>query len=240
MPKRLRHRGADPEDLKAFDATARPMLKQAISDLCWLLDHGYALPSAAELVGNRYKLTLRQRMALGRCACARTDTEARSTRELQVSQLAGQELWIDGFNVLTAIETALAGGIILIGADGCCRDIAGVHRRYTRVQETTPAIELVGEWLSRWELRKTVWWLDSPVANSGRLKSILLNSAKEHSWDWAVELVPNPDRVLSASPEVVATADRVILQRCGRWFNLARHVIAARIPQARIVDFGSA
>ncbi len=232
-----RHRGADPEDERAFEPKAWPVLRQATSDLCWLLEHGYALASAAELVGNRYKLTTRQRLALGRCACARADAERRASREVSVAQLLGEELWIDGFNVLTALETALAGGFILIGTDGCCRDVAGIHRRYHKVEETVPALQLTGECMQQWGVSKSVWLLDSPIANSGRLEKIILGAAHQAGWNWEVQRVINPDRVLSKSEQIVATADRVILDRCVRWFNLARTVIAARIATARLVQF---
>ena len=39
-----------------------------------------------------------------------------------------------------------------------------------------------------------------------------------------------------ASAETVATSDSVILDRCDRWLNLAREVVAAHVPQAWIVD----
>lgn len=51
-----------------------------------------------------------------------------------------------------------------------------------------------------------------------------------------VELVMNPDRVLMDATAVVATSDSAILDQCACWVNLAREVIAQRIPQARLVD----
>ena len=40
MRKLHRHRGADPEDERSFGAGRMAALRQATSDLCWLLDHG--------------------------------------------------------------------------------------------------------------------------------------------------------------------------------------------------------
>lgn len=48
----------------------------------------------------------------------------------------------------------------------------------------------------------------------------------------------NPDRVLSAAEQIVSSADHAILDRCQRWFNLARQVIGQELPQARVVDLG--
>jgi hypothetical protein len=51
-----------------------------------------------------------------------------------------------------------------------------------------------------------------------------------------VRLVASPDRALIDAHGIVATADSGVLDRCGRWFNLAREVVAAAVPRAWIVD----
>lgn len=111
-----------------------------VSDLCWLLDHGYGIASATELVGDRYRLSRRQRIAVARCACSSAAKERRKIRCVADRELRSAELWLDGFNVLTAVEAALGGGVILLGRDGCCRDVAGVYSHYHKVLETVPAL----------------------------------------------------------------------------------------------------
>jgi hypothetical protein len=234
-----RHRGADPEDERSFGDKRLPTLRQATSDLCWLLDHGYGIASATELVGDRHHLSRRQRIAIARCACSRQARDRRQEHCVAASQLRGEELWLDGFNVLTAVETALGGGVILIGRDGCCRDVAGVYARYHKVAETVPALQVIGRFASQWEVTKCHWWLDSPVDNCGRLKEIIHKVATEAGWPWKVELVINPDRVLSAADRIVSSADHAILDRCQRWFNLTREVITQHVPQARVVNLGA-
>jgi hypothetical protein len=54
-------------------------------------------------------------------------------------------LWIDGYNVLTSIEAALSGGVILRARDGCYRDMASMHGSYRKVEETISAIHILGE-----------------------------------------------------------------------------------------------
>ena len=238
MQTSSRHRGADPEDERSFGAKPLPTLRQATSDLCWLLDLGYGIASATELVGDRHHLSRRQRIAIARCACSQVARDRRRQHCLVASQLQGQELWLDGFNVVTAIETALGGGVILIGRDGCCRDVAGVYARYHRVAETVPALQAVGRLASQWGVTRCCWWLDSPVDNCGRLKEIILQVAAEAGWPWDVELVTNPDRVLSAAQQIVSSSDHAILDRCQRWFNLVCEVITQCAPPARIVDLG--
>jgi hypothetical protein len=221
-----------------FGAGRLATLRQATSDLCWLLDHGYGIGCATELVGDRHHLARRQRIAIARCACSKAAQERRQAHCIGPAQLHGQELWLDGLNVLTAVEAAMGGGVILIGRDGCCRDVAGVYSHYHKVEETMPALRAIGQMAAQWAVRKCHWLLDSPVDNSGRLKGIIQEVAAGTGWPWEVELVVNPDRVLSVTDQVVSSSDHVILDRCQRWFNLARQIIAGQVPAAHMVDLG--
>ena len=239
MPRHQSHRGPAPKDERLFNARQLPALRSAAHDLCWLLDHGYSSHSAIELVGNRYNLVTRQRMAVGRCACSVEAVQQRRERQVGAEQVRGRELWLDGYNVLTVLENALSGGVVLFGRDGCCRDIAGIHRRYRKVNETAPVLRLICETAVAWGVTCCRWWLDKPVSNSGRLKTFIQEIAVNAGWNVAVELVFNPDKVLWESEQVVATSDGAVLDRCRHWVNLSRHIITNQIPQARMIDLSS-
>ena len=135
-----------------------------------------------------------------------------------------------------SLEAALGGAVVLRGRDGADRDLAGVHGTYRHVEETWPAIALLGDQMAALGIVRALWLLDSPVSNSGRLRGILLQAALERGSDWQVELVFSPDPLLAQATEIIATADSAILDRCGRWVNLARLAIDSAIPEARIVD----
>jgi hypothetical protein len=234
------HRGAAPKDERLFAADQIGVMRTAAIDLCWLLDRDYAARSAIELVGNRYNLVSRQRMALSRYACSVEDVQRRMERRVEPAEARGQELWLDGYNILTVLESALAGGVVLPGRDGCCRDIAGIHRRYRKVNETNPALKLVGEKVSALGVSLCRWLLDQPVSNSGRLKTLILETARNAGWKMDVELTFSPDHLLARTNHIIATSDGIVLDRCRRWVNLARLIIAERIPGARIVDLSAA
>jgi hypothetical protein len=231
------HRGPAPQDARLFTDRQLAKLRAAASDLCWLLDRGYALRSSVELVGNRHALARRQRMALSRYACSHQAAQHRRELETQPAQLRGQELWLDGFNVLTILESALAGAIVLRGRDGCYRDIAGLHRRHRKTQETIPVLRLVGEVTAAWGISRCRWWLDQPVSNSGRLKTLIRQVADDAGWTMDVELTFSPDHVLARTEEVIATSDGIVLDRCRRWVNLVGRIITERLPQTRLLDF---
>jgi hypothetical protein len=175
-----------------------------------------------------------------RCACGDESLRFRAAHRVESSELAGQRLLIDGYNLLTTIEAALGQGVLLRGRDGCCRDMASMHGTYRRVQETGPALESVGQYLSAARVGHCVWYLDRPVSNSGRLRGMMRQIAADAGWSWDIELVDDPDKILAVAAEVVATADSGILDRCQRWFNLADEVVRIAAPQAYLVDLSDA
>lgn len=239
MPDRRRHKGLHPEDPESFAPGQWPALRAATRDLAWLYDHGYKPTSSLKLVGDRYALTERQRAAVSRCACADRSAAARTSRMLPPEALRGEHLQVDGFNVLTTLEVALSGGVVLLGRDGVLRDIAGVHGSYRRVEETLPAIEAVATTLQQLNVHSCEWLLDRPVSNSGRLRAALLAHAARANLEWTVEVVPDPDRLLAASHAIIASADGAVLDRASRSFNLARHCLETCAIEALVVDLSA-
>jgi hypothetical protein len=236
VPDKRAHRGPHPEDHLLFASTHWPALREAVADLSWLLSKGYADRSALKLVGDRFSFTERQRIAVMRCSCSDESLARRGAHEVNAESMAGRDLLIDGYNVLTTIEAALAGGVVIEGRDGCFRDMASMHGTFRKVQETDSALLILGEVLVELKTRRCVWLLDSPVSNSGRLKTGMQRLAGEKGWSWEVQLVPDPDPVLAASDGVVATADSVVLDQARQWFNLVRHAMGSRLPSAKVID----
>lgn len=238
MPDTRSHRGPHPRDEKLFGSEKVPTLRAALADYCMLLTKGYAQKSSLKLVGDRFGLTERQRLAIMRAACSDEQLERRRCRCVQPAEFGDKELVIDGYNLLITIEAAMSGGLIFEGRDGCYRDLASIHGTYRRVSETIPALRLIGGFLADLNPAKVRWLLDRPVSNSGRLKTLMGRVAGENGWAWTVGLLQSPDRELARSEAVVVTSDSAVLDRCGRWANLAREMIVTEVPSARIIALG--
>ncbi|MBN1360109.1 MAG: DUF434 domain-containing protein [Sedimentisphaerales bacterium] len=266
MPDKRAHRGPHPADAELFAPEALPRLREALADFSLLLTKGYADKSALKLVGDRFSLTQRQRLAVMRSACSDQQLQSRLARRVDIADIAGQSLAIDGYNLLITIEAALSGGLIFRGRDGCLRDLASIHGTYRKVEETVPALTLIGKFLadidvglprgegvppsnhrqacterSRSDARDTttaeaLWLLDSPVSNSGRLKTLIANLAREHDWNWEARLSLNPDAELRQTDQIVVTTDSVILDTCPHWTNLADAIITRSLADTTIVD----
>jgi hypothetical protein len=231
---RLRHRGAHPKDQQLFADAERPALRAAVADLSWLLSRGYAPTASLKLVGDHFALRERHRLAVARAACSDQQRESRERTCLPLESINGQDLLIDGFNIIVTTEAALSGGVLIRCRDGCVRDMSSVHGSYRSVAETEEAIRLISETLLGAKPASALWLLDQPVSNSGRLARRIREMAAEHNWPWSVEVVMNPDKVLRASDRIAVTSDSNILDSVKAWINLGE--ILERLPEAQVVD----
>lgn len=233
-----KHRGRHPSDDELFGAETIERLRRGVEELSFLLGKGYNATSALKLVGDHYQLAARQRTALSRCACSDEQRRARRARRAKPMALAGEQLAIDAFNVLIGLESALAGGLVLRARDGAHRDLASIHGTYRKVEETRPAVVLVGTLLSSWKAAGAIWYLDRPVSNSGRLRALIDEVARSRQWAWEVRLEPNPDPLLAVDEGIVCSGDSWILDRCARSFDLVGEALAHIAPAPWLVDLG--
>jgi hypothetical protein len=225
MGDKRRHRGPHPSDGQLFSKGAVPVLEDAVRDLSWLRTRGYSDASAIKLVGDRYQLRQRQRVAVRRCACADASKRSRAARECSLGEVEGQRLLIDGLNVITTIEVALAGGALFLGRDGCVRDMASFHGSYRLVEETERAVAMLVEVVDSMRPAEAMVYIDRPVSNSGRLAEVVRRVAANEGSKLEAMTADGVDETLQASSAVIATADSRILDACKAWVSLARGVI---------------
>ena len=224
-------RGYVPKDIIEFGPKATEKLHAAAQELLFLMDRGYDTKSASTFVGNHHLLSERQRMALARIVSTTSAVQGRKQKELLQ---APDSLALDGFNTIITLEVALSGSLLLEGMDGTIRDLAGLRGSYRIVDKTIQAVELLIARLEYLGVRNALFYLDRQVSNSGRLQALLLDKATDREAEVQVELHPSVDCQLSRMENVV-TADAIILDKCGNWYNLTRPLIQTAVPDAWIL-----
>lgn len=234
------HRGPHPRDSELFGERHHAVLRRAVDEFSWLLTRDYATDATLKLVGDRYALKARQRLAIMRCGCSDQAVRRAGNSSVTAEQCAGHPIGIDGYNLLITVESALSGGLVLIGRDSRYRDLASVHGSYRTVQETDKALELILDQLERLRPPRVDFYLDRPVSNSGRLKtrlaSLLGNRTSGDAPPCNIELAPSPDRILRDYDGIVVTTDRAVLACCDRTLNLERTIIGERLRNAWVLD----
>lgn len=232
----MKHRGKHANDDKNFAPKWKPIFKEAACDLSYLLGREYGEKSALALVGNRYQLNKRQQRALHLMTCPASKLALRRSKQVSSDCLKGKNVFIDGYNVLIGMEVALSGAYLFVGQDGCYRDIASVHGTYKKVEETLPALELLEQCFRELEVAHVQWYFDSPVSNSGCLKTLLYELAEQKKAPWNIELVFNPDSILVEKNGLTITADSWILDRVDAYFDLVGYTIKQHLPKAEVWD----
>lgn len=228
-------RGYVPTDEKEFKGDNLNKLYKASEDLVYLLNRGYKIKGASTFIGNHYLLSERQRLALIRGISKNDDIKTRKYKE--VNDFSGAKvIHIDGFNIIITLEVVLSNSLIIKAMDETIRDLAGLRGTYSVIDKTEIAIKLIGDFLLEHKIERTVFYLDKPVSNSGRLKMKILEIFKDTELQIEVENIDNVDSVLK-SMENVVTSDAIILDNCISWINLNKYIIEKNIPNPNFIDF---
>ena len=213
-------RGYVPEDESNFSPEAIRTMQTASRHVRYLINEGYDLKQASTFVGNHFLLSERQRLAVMRSLATDAQLAGRKNRLVPISDLAGKEVWIDGFNTIITLEVMLSEGILFACMDGTVRDLAALRGTYRLIPETSEAVHMMLRILQRAETGKAVILLDEPVSNSGRLKALIADIGEEYSPGLDIRVLKDVDRSLYGRQNVI-TSDSVILDHCESWVNLA-------------------
>lgn len=222
----LKNRGKEASDDVLFGTLKIQLkLKEAVADMHYFLSRGYGEKATLALVGNRYRLNSRQQQAVRGMSASQNQIEDRKSKEIEIQNLAGKEIIIDGFNALILLESILSNAYVFKGLDGFIRDLSSVYGTYKKVKQTSQAIEIIADFFIKQQIKKVYWLFDKPVSNSGKLKQIIEEIASENNYNWTVELVNNPDKIIAERDLIAITSDAWILDNCAANFNLIKHIL---------------
>lgn len=209
------------------------LLRKAGTEVRYLLNRGYHLKPVTQFVGDHYLFSERQRLALARSIAPDDKVVARRSREIDLAsietngdRLALPEINVDGFNTVITLETALSGSPVFKGMDGCIRDLAGLRGTYRIIDVTKKAVDLLLLAADNLHAGRVNVFLDAPVSNSGRLKTLFYEHMETLGCGFSLEIsvVSDVDAVLKQSGYVVSS-DSVILDYCRCWINLVPELL---------------
>ena len=227
-------RGYVDSDREQFASDKLPLLRKAQQEILYLIEKGYPMKSASTFVGNHYMLSERQRLAITRATAQRDIVEMRLSK-LAEEGVRGQEVFIDGLNLIITLEVALSGSTLIHSMDRTIRDLAGLRGTYRLIDKTDLAIKLIGDKLADIGVNKATFYLDAPVSNTGRLKTRIYELLESYPFDVSVQLAENVDYILKKLGFVI-TSDAIILNNCRSYLNLAADIIRERLPEVTYID----
>lgn len=222
MPKVV-NRGYQKEDTYEFHGEEKVKLEKAAYELYFLLNQEYHIKHASNFIGNHYMFSERQRLALVRTISSYEDCSRRFAKQITKFNDVNT-VHIDGFNTIITLEVALSGSPIFKSLDGTIRDLAGLRGNYRIIDKTEKAIHLIYQWLISKEIKEAVFYLDSPVSNSGRLANVVKEIAERYELKVQTYVIPDVDSTLEKQANVI-TSDAIILNKCISWLNMNKDII---------------
>ncbi len=185
------------------------MLKRAAADTRYLVDRGYPKESAVRFVSDHYRLPQEQRFALIRVIVPADLAGQRWAKRLSLEPTAlnGMVLFMDGYNVLIAVESLLKGLPVYRGDDGFLRDTQGVFRSYRESEITAPALMQILDAIAAASPQRVEVIFDQQISMSGNLAGLVREMMAGRGLPGTARTAKDVDHQLKIAKGVIATAD---------------------------------
>jgi hypothetical protein len=206
-------------------ASTAENLQKGAEDFRYLLNRGYPRKAALELVGNRYGLALEPRDLLHRGVFSNVDAVNRHRKKVSLDALRGQDLAVDGHNVVITTQAGFSGHPLVLGDDGFIRDISRLSGAFRPSAETDAVLEAIVDALGAVRPSSIHFLFDGPISGSGELAAEVRDRLRRTGLSGDALAVKVPETVLLGFPGVVATSDTVILDRASRAVDLAGEIL---------------
>ncbi|MCC6064387.1 MAG: DUF434 domain-containing protein [Thermofilum sp.] len=204
-----------PSPLK-LEVTER--LASAAADFFYLLERGYDRKVSLDLVTSRWGLSRLERAALYRSVF---DSKTLAQRASKIVADPPEKLAVDGFNVLSTVESALIGDSLLLAMDGLVRDLSASVRKVAVDRLLAAALSVLLSTLSRLGVREVVFVFDAQVSRSGEFARVVRGLLPSYVDCGEVLVSSRADNSLIALSRSypVASSDSLLVDRVAAVFD---------------------
>lgn len=200
-------------------------LLPAAQDFRFLLGTGYPRQASLTLVGNRYNLPGAARQLLQRGVFDPAVAAGRRLKLLQVPDLAGRPLALDGHNVVITMECALRGVAVMAADDGFIRDIGQVSQRFRPSLLTEQVVQRLSRYLAGHKVGSVTFWYDAPMSRSGELAAATRRIMQACELPGEAQAVPVPEKRLLEGTGVIGSSDTYLIDRSWQVVDVAGEII---------------
>ncbi len=193
----------------------------------YLVNRGYPKDSSVRFVSDHYRLPEEQRFVLIRVIVATEVADVRKAKALPLEGLRGQEVFVDGYNVLIAVESLLKGCPVYLGDDGFLRDIQGIFKSYRISKFTKPALAEVISTLALASPNRVEVLLDQQMSMSGRLANCVREMIAKVGMAGTAWTAKDVDHRLKKAT-IVATSDGNVIDAAYRALDLPAEIARRR------------
>ncbi|MGB4652102.1 MAG: DUF434 domain-containing protein [Methanothrix sp.] len=180
---------------------------KALEEARYLLDRGYPKDSAVGFVSNHHRLAEKERFILMRVVVRSDLAWARRSKLLDLENLRGQSISIDGYNVIITTESVLGGYPVYLCDDGLLRDSRGIFRGFKASPLTAIALNWILDLLASAGPARTEVLLDQQMSRSGELAEMVRGMMAERQLCGVARTARNVDHLLKTAKRIILTSD---------------------------------
>lgn len=219
--------------------TSQNHLRQAGSDLSYLIDHSYDPERAATFVCDHHGLGGEARELLLAAICGEQTRISRAQHALDAGQLQTHTATVDASSTLAPIACILAGKPVVLAQDDTLQ-LASPSDKNVDPSLILRAVDVILDILSGLGVTNVELYLDKSTPDAERL-STTIN-------DYASAMVPITNPGLSVGCLVVAqpqqtlagataliTQNPALIDRATSWLSLSQEILS-HLPEAQVID----
>lgn len=201
-------------------------LESPIIEFRFLLDRGYKRTHALRFVGEHHQLESTHRNVLERVVFPEEEARKRKKHLVSAKDLSGQDIVIDGFNILISLDCLKTQAPLFLADDGVYRDIAA-RKGIKNLQTIRENLTMLCELFSTLGVNQVLFIFDQQVSRSGEIAALTRAVIKETALVGQGITEPQTDRaVINASEKaVVCSSDRVIIDGSPRVFDAISYFV---------------
>ncbi|NIA03512.1 MAG: DUF434 domain-containing protein [Nitrospirae bacterium] len=197
-----------------------PDLEDAVCEIRYLLERGYPKKSAITYVCNHHRLDMEFRHIYTRVLYSQSTITSRRAKTVSCDEIDNDGVWIDGFNILIGVESALRGKPVYLCDDGFLRDTRGVFRNFHSTDETEQALQELLSMLALHNPKRVEIVFDSQISKSGEMARLVDQKMKDMGIPGCARTSKQADFDLKKCNKMVATSDGGIIDAVEQVVNL--------------------
>lgn len=149
---------------------------------------------------------------------------SRMDRTLNLQEIRGREIFLDGYNCIITSQSLLEGFAVYLCDDGFLRDTRAFFRSCRTSNSACRAIREILGLLAEAGPSRAVFLLDSQISRSGELAATIRGLMAQMGLDGDVLCLRDVDHQLKSSRKLVGSSDGIVIDSAPEAIDLPAEI----------------
>ncbi|MCX6679578.1 MAG: DUF434 domain-containing protein [Methanothrix sp.] len=200
-----------------------------------MVDRGYPNDSAVRYVSDHHRLPETQRSVLLRTILSADTALARMAKTLQLHDLRGRVVFVNGYNTTITTQSLLDGYPVYLCDDGFLRDTRGFFRSYKAPKITVCTFFEILDLLALAGAARVEVLLDQQISQSGELAKEVQGLMAERALPGEARCERDVDHQLKTCGSIVASSDGNVIDAASKVIDLPGEIARGRCIRPLLV-----